>query len=222
MKKPKAKENILTVNEREAFVNAVESDEEELAVKGMLFTGMRVSEFVHMRREWINWSEGIIHIPHCTPCRCGQSCIKPRYRHFKTDPKTKDRIRLARPEMTKPPNTWQVKTKHAERPIPILPEVRDILKNYFMDYESIMELLDNRVKTWKLIRAVGQRARIGHKVFPHALRATFATMLVERGFEDPVGLTQIMGWADIKMSMVYVRQSGIGLKKKIDRIWNSG
>ena len=220
MKKPKAKENILSRDERKQFVDAIKTDEEELAVKGMLYTGMRVSEFVHMRRDWIDWNEGIIHIPHRIPCICSQNCVKPNYRYFKRNPKTKERVKLDRPEMTKPSNTWQVKTKHAERPIPILPEIKELFRIYFEDYESIMDLLDNRIKIWKLIKGVGERAGIGHKVFPHALRSTFSTVLVERGLEDPVALTQIMGWADIKMAMTYIRLSGVGLKKKIDKIWN--
>lgn len=219
-KKPKAKDNILSRDERKRFIEAVESDEEELAIKGLLYTGMRVSELIHMQSSWINWDDGIIHIPYRIPCKCSQTCINPRYRYYKRNPRTKERVKLDKPEMTKPSNTWQVKTKHAERPIPILPEVKELFRIYFEDYDSIMELLDNRIKMWKLIKVVGERAGIGHKVFPHCLRATVATVFVERGLEDPVALTQIMGWADIKMAMVYIRLSGTSLKKKIDKIWN--
>ena len=93
---------------------------------------------------------------------------------------------------------------------------------YFADYESIMDLLDNRIKMWKLIKGVGDRAGIGHRCFPHCVRATFATTLVERGMEDPVALTQIMGWADFKMGMQYISLQGISLKKKVMKIWNGG
>jgi len=220
VRKPKAKEYIISTDNRKKILDSIHTDEEELVVKGLLFTGMRVSEFIHMKRDWINWDEGIIHIPYRIPCRCGQTCIKPNYQYYKRDRVTKKRIKLDKPQMTKPPNTWQGKTKHAERPIPILPEVKELFRIYFEDYESIMELLDNRIKVWKLIKGVGERA--GIKAFPHCVRATFATVLVERGLEDPVALTQIMGWADIKMAMVYIRLSGVGLKKKIDKIWNGG
>ena len=82
-----------------------------------------------------------------------------------------------------------------------------------------MDILDNRIKVWKLVKRVGERA--GIKVFPHCIRATFATILVEKGLEDAMALTQIMGWSDIKMAMTYIRLGGVTLRDKIDHIWGN-
>jgi site-specific recombinase XerD len=111
------------------------------------------------------------------------------------------------------------KTKQAERPIPILPEVKEMFLMFFTKNESIMDSLYNRVHVWELVKKVGERAKIGHKVFPHSLRATFVTILIEKGMDDPVALTQIMGWKKLDMASEYVRLSGASLKRKLEGIW---
>ena len=131
MNKPRAKDNILSMHERDVLVKSARPGQEELIVRGLLYTGMRVSEFLHMHSDWINWGEGIIHVPRQIPCRCSASCREPRYKYYKRDQKTKKRIRLKTPVLDKPADTWQVKTSAGERPIPILPELNKVLREYF-------------------------------------------------------------------------------------------
>ncbi|MHA1852538.1 MAG: tyrosine-type recombinase/integrase [Candidatus Heimdallarchaeaceae archaeon] len=196
MKKPKSRENVLTPEERERLLKAIRYEDEELAIKGLLFTGMRVSEFIHFKRDWINLDEGIIHIPYKMKCKCYECMSKRSHKGW-----------------------FVVKTKHAERPIPILPEVEDLFMKYFEEYNSVMDMLYHRVNVWKLVKRVGLRAKIHHKVFPHSLRATFATMVVEKGLEDAIALKDLMGWKKIDMAIEYIRLSGTGLKRKIEEIW---
>lgn len=219
--KPKSRDNIPTTEERESLIGVCKTEEETLVVKGLLYSGMRISEFIHMNRSWIDWKGSIINIPARTPCKCSQDCIKPHYKYFKYDKETKKRIKLASPVLTKPKNTWQVKTKNAQRPIPIVPELRGLLESYFKTHNSVMDILDSRIHAWKVLKRVGIRAKIRHPVFPHAMRAYFVTKLVELGIEDPVTLCQIMGWAKPDMAMVYVRLSPHSLKRKVMNVWNS-
>jgi len=201
--KPKSKEYIIGVEDRKMLMDSIEYPSERLAIFGLLFTGMRVSELIHMQSDWIDWDKGIIHVPIKMPCDCYEcKSHKGKCRHCKK---------------TRPCGFWHPKTVHGARPIPLLPETRDMFKSYFMKYNSIRDTLENRIMIWRIVRTVGERA--GMKVFPHCMRSTFATILVENGLEDPVAMTQIMGWADIKMAMTYIRLSGVGLKKKIDKIW---
>lgn len=197
MKKPKSRENVLTPEEREKLLRAIKYEDEELAVKGLLFTGMRISEFIHLRRDWIDWKEGIIHIPYKMKCDCYE-CVAKKGSHK---------------------GYFVCKTKHAERPIPILPEVKELFRKYFDEYNSIMDLLYHRVNVWRLVRNIGLRAKLSHKVFPHSLRATFATIVVEKGLEDAVALKDLLGWKKLDMATTYIRLSGASVKRKIEEIW---
>jgi integrase len=197
MKKPKARENVLTPEERQKLLSVIQNEDEELAVKGLLFTGMRISEFIHMRKDWIDQDKGLINVPYKMKCSCYECLAKPgEHKGY-----------------------FMGKTKHAERPIPIVPEVKDLFKNTFTKYDSVMDVLQNRVNAWKLVKNVGLRAKLVHKVFPHSLRATFATILCEKGITNPVTLKDIMGWKKLDMATEYVKLSGVGMKKEIDEIW---
>lgn len=219
--KSKAKENIMSFQERENILNSITNREEELVVKGLLFTGLRISEFLHMNRDWIDFKEGIIHIPYRIPCKCSKSCKEGNYKYYKIDRKTNEKTKLETPELTKPINTWQCKTKQAERPIPILPEVENVFKEYFKIHKNIMDTIGNRVYVWRLLRDIGIRAKISKKAFPHMMRSTFATTLVEKGLEDPIALTQIMGWANYTQAQSYITLQGSTLKKKVMNIWGN-
>jgi integrase len=197
--KSKSRDNVLTPDEREKLIKACLDEQESLVVHGLLFTGMRVSEFVHMKRSWIDWKDGVINIPHHQPCKCGQECMEPR----------KNKAR----------GCWQVKTKSAERPIPIVPELKPLLQSYFAQHETVMETIYSRVYAWKLLQGVGKRARLRHKVFPHALRATFATILCEKGLENAVILKDLMGWRKLDMASEYIKLTGTAMKKQVDKIW---
>jgi len=215
--KPKTRDNILTPEERERMCKACENDQERLVVYGLLYTGMRGSEFLHMRKSWIDFKVGIIHVPLLQPCNICSKCKKAEYKRYKYG-KDGEKTKLETPTLNKPANNWKVKTPHAQRTIPIVPELRPILEKFFSKHNSVIEMLWYRQNIWRIIKEVGKKARIRNP-FPHAMRGTFATILVEKGLEDAVTLKEIMGWAKLDQSTSYIRLGGVGMKKRIESIW---
>jgi len=202
--KPKSRDNILTPEERERICKVCVNEQERLAVYGLLYTGMRESELLHMRKSWMDFKNGIINVPLTDTCRVCSECRKSRTRKGK---------------LVKATDTWRAKTPHAERPIPIVPELKPVLDEFFSKHNSIMELLWYRQNIWKIVKEVGRRAKIRHPIFPHCFRATFATILVEKGLENPVTLKDILGWTKIDMATIYIKLGGVGMKKRVDEIW---
>jgi integrase/recombinase XerD len=197
--KPKSRENVLTEEEIEMLKAACKTEEEKLVVYGLLYTGMRISEYIHLNKQWINTKTDppSIKIPYEMKCNCYE-CKKA---HGK-----------------KPAGMWRAKTKHAERVIPILPEVDDILYNYFLKHNSIMETIPTRIYAWKIVKEVAKRAKIKHPIFPHCIRATFATIVAKKGF-DAIYLQHVMGWKQLSMAQEYVRLSGSAILDEFKRKW---
>jgi len=216
--KPKVLDHILTPEERRKVLNSITNEQEELVIKGLLFTGMRVSEFLHMRKDWIDFKGGLIHIPYRIDCKCSDSCRKAKYKRYKKDKNTGEKVKLDVPVITKPSNTWQCKTKRAARTIPLLPQVKDVLKRHFSEYNSIMDVLFNRINIWRILKDMEKRAKIQHMLFPHMLRATFASVLAELGF-DAFMIQSILGWSSITMAQVYVMLSGKAIKDEFNKKW---
>ena len=81
-----------------------------------------------------------------------------------------------------------------------------------------MDVVDNRVNTWRLVREVSRRAKISHKVFPHSLRGSFASMLADKGF-DAFTIQAVLGWKKIDMAEQYVKMSGSAIKDRFKELW---
>lgn len=191
-KKPFSRDNILGPEEIKKLLLACKTKREKLLIFSLLYTGMRISEFLHFKRSWLSYNKDMITIPLKQECRCYEC-------------KHKGKI-------------WKPKTEYGNRTIPILNECKDIILSYFSEHEAIKETIPNRVFAWEYIKKMGRRAKIGHKVFPHAIRATFATLLAEKGF-DVLEITHVMGWKSPEMAMTYIRLSGQKLKEEFDKKW---
>ena len=61
--KPHAKEHILEDREIEKIKENIETNEEKLIFNGLIYTGMRITEFLNLRRSWINWDKKRIRVP---------------------------------------------------------------------------------------------------------------------------------------------------------------
>ena len=97
---------------------------------------------------------------------------------------------------------WHPKTKAGAREIFIVePQLRRVLRDWFMKHETIGM---TRVSIHDTVRRVAARVKILKKVYPHCLRATFATMLAEKGVE-PANIQVIMGWAKLSTADSYVK-----------------
>jgi integrase len=207
-KKPKVRENILNEQERKQFLGACASAEEILVAYGLMFTGLRVSEFIHLNKSWIDPSFRFFKVPGEMPCSC-QDCKK---ENWKTIKKTGQRI------MSKPSGVWKPKTENAIRIVPILPEVKDIFQEYFKKYNSVRDLIPNRIECWTIVKIIAAKSGIDHDVFPHVLRAVFAVSLADRGFTMDK-IMQALGWSDLKTVGVYIRSSPERLLKEFEDKW---
>jgi len=211
--KPLSVDNVLSNNEIKLLKSACETYEERLLIFGLLYTGMRISEFIHFNKSWINRRIGSIIIPTEQKCPCYE-CKKEiwRKRKDKNTGETIERI------LKKPSGIWMPKTKHGHRRIEILPEIKDIFEEYFKDHYSISEVIKHRIMGWSILKEVSKRADIPHKVFPHAIRATFASILAEKGF-DVWTIQSTLGWASLEPAMSYIRLFGSKIKEEFKKKW---
>ncbi len=217
--KEKTKENLLTDVEADQMKEACRVFKDELLVTILLYTGMRVSEFIHMKRSWIDGKMGLIRIPKEQPCAC-KGCQTILYKR-KMDEETKKRVFAivdGKKVITKPAGVWRPKTFEAVRAIPIVPEAEEIMDKFFSKHKQIMDIIPSRVHAYYRIRRIARRAGIPHPVFPHAARGTFATLLARMGF-NAFEITSTMGWKDIKTAQDYIKLSGAAVKQAFKKKW---
>ena len=201
--KSKTIENRLSPQEVDRFKKAAKDLCEVFLVYVLLYTGMRVSEVVHMKLSWVNFDRGIITIPESQPCRC-QECKAALYNR--------------KGKMTKPADTWKPKTSSSARVIPVVPEVEDVLKSFFSKHKVVMDVVPSRGSAYHTLKVVARRAGIKHPVFPHALRGTFATMLAVKKF-GVFELKDALGWKTIAPAEFYVRLAGEEMKQVFKEKW---
>jgi len=178
-----SKENALTDSEIEGLLNACTTPEDKFVVISLIYSGMRVSEFTHMKKEWIDWQEETINVP----------------------PQSE---------------SWKPKTKTAIRSIPIIHEIRlkEALRGYFAMHDSVKW---TRVGVWSKIKRLARKAGIPHKVHPHALRATAATLFAHAGLSAPT-VQYILGWSQLKTAEHYVQSSKKRAMEEVKKVYANG
>ena len=63
---------------------------------------------------------------------------------------------------------------------------------------------------------MAERARIPHRFYAHAGRATAATPFADLGLGEQ-DLCDVMGWSDLRTARPYIRRSGRNLEDAIAR-----
>jgi integrase len=169
------------------------SIEENLVLSLMVFTGLMVSEFIHMRRSWLDVREGIIRVPVSQPCSC-RACAGRG-------------------------GVWRPKTGSGNRAVPIVPEVEACIIDYFAANDDIITLVPYRELAWRIVRTIGQRCHL--KSFPHALRATFATLAAGSVPEELV-IAHVMGWKNLDMARHYIKMAGTKVRESFAKGWKRG
>lgn len=168
--------------------------EDRMLIYGLLYTGMRIGELLHMTRNWVRWDLNKIFVPFERPCSC-RNCRKARYR---TDKKTGER------KLVKPANTWRAKTESAVRAIPIAPELQPVLSVFFRKYESLLDVFQYRELAWYRLKQLTKRAGVNWRIFPHLLRGCVASKLAGQDV-SVYRLKELMGWKKIDMAAEYVK-----------------
>lgn len=201
--KPRCRDHILNPLERNELKQAVKTFKEQLVIWTLLYTGMRVSEFIHMRKDWIN--DECIDIPTSMKCDCDY--CKNSYLNKKHT------------MVRKPSGMWMPKTQNGSRTIFVNNELKPIIEQFFNNYDRIIDYVKTRKEAWEIIKKVSKRTSIKKDIFPHSLRSTFATALSE-STQNPMEVKDTMGWADLDVANSYIKTSRekakqIGKKIKI-------
>ena len=202
-RKPKTRENVLEEEEIEKLLAAVKTKLEEFIVKVLLYTGLRVSELIHLRRDWVDFKHEKISVPERQPCGC-ETCERV--------------LRNKKGKITKPSGFWQPKTPEGAGTIPMVPEVKPILKWFLNQHEEVMNVFPYRQYINNTLKKVVKRVKLGHPVFPHALRGTFATILADKDF-DVFEIKDALRWKTIQPAIFYVKLSGERLKRVFGEKW---
>jgi len=112
---------------------------------------------------------------------------------------------------------WKPKTKAGARTIPLPAILRPVLGDYLRTHPEGLRMTrqtaNNRVK------AMQEKAGLPH-IFPHALRASYATLLATKGM-NAAELCVVMGWSRISIGEHYIQlsQAKAGVKQKIKEIF---
>uniref|UniRef100_A0A6M3XXZ3 Putative site-specific tyrosine recombinase n=1 Tax=viral metagenome TaxID=1070528 RepID=A0A6M3XXZ3_9ZZZZ len=180
-KRGESAEFALSQEQVQKVLSACANLEERVTIGLQLFLGLRASEACHFGAEWIT-DDGNFRIPTSQPCNCAE-CARTRN------------------------GMWKPKTKAGARTLPIPERMRkDIaellrVKPYGLDISRVGFYY--RTKT--ILSRAGIKLKGGYsEAFPHALRATCATMLATGGM-NAVGLSYFMGWASISIGDRYIR-----------------
>ncbi|MEM3484798.1 MAG: tyrosine-type recombinase/integrase [Candidatus Methanomethyliaceae archaeon] len=201
----KTKRNLLTEDEVAQLISSCKDEKESFVINVLLYTGMRISEFIHMNRSWIR--NNFIKIPEYERCDKHYECRRQRVV-----------VDWSRGQKVRVQNMWRVKVPEAVRSIPILPEVEPHLRSFFSKYKSVNEVVKNRIEAWKIVKDVARRAGINKRIFPHVLRGTFASLLAGKDFES-MSIQAILGWKSIKTADEYVRLSPQRIMKMVKEKW---
>lgn len=210
--KPRSKEHVLSRQQVTQLKEACTTPEEKLIVYTLIYTGMRVSEFLHLNKEWINWQTEQIMIPLSIPCPCSE-CKK----IHKTKRYKNKFGNVVEPKISKLAGLWRCKTPDSKRNIGIVPELLPLFEDYFKTHHSIMEQFNSRITIWRILKRVYKRTSIKLNVFPHSMRSTFASLASE-SIDNSVDLKNLLGWKDIGIAQYYVKMSSERVKKITDSI----
>ncbi len=178
----------LTVEEVTGLLESVEKDEKGLWIRNrallelLYATGMRVSEAVSLIRHQILADEAVVRV---------------------------------------------IGKGSKERIIPVGQTALDWLHTYYLEVRPGLtrRKLSNdsvflnrrgtglsRMAVWNIIRAAARSAGIEKRVYPHILRHSFATHLLERG-ADLRSIQELLGHADISTTQIYTRVDTTYLKR---------
>ncbi len=177
MTKRGASENYtLTPEQQIALWQAAVDPEEKLLVGLLMMAGLRISEATHMKASWIQ--EGKICIPAAMKCGCLECA-------------------------TEREGEWKPKTEAGVRQIPIAKPLQPVLEQFFSKKPKGLQV--TRQAAWTRLKRLGQRAGIKY-VFPHALRATYATTLANFN-SNATTICYLLGQSEIKVGEHYINMA---------------
>ncbi|MEE9236529.1 MAG: tyrosine-type recombinase/integrase [Thermoplasmata archaeon] len=116
-----------------------------------------------------------------------------------------------------PKTGFTCKTRAASRAIPLRDmseETWEVLTDWFEEHDRAGFCHGTM---WLRVKNAGRRAHLGKHLFPHALRALFATRWAYR-LGNPFLLMDLMGWSTPGIAIAYVRSVGKAVEEAV-RDW---
>jgi len=209
--KPRTRDHLLSEDDIKKVIKVIKNFYEKFVFYGILYTGLRKSEFIHMRKTWIDFKRNLIRVPDKQKCDCGQCKLNRK----KLADEDYDSLNTHKKLIYD--GYWVPKTEMSARTIPILDEARGVLYPFFKKHKAVIEVYPWTQYTNNVLNRLQRRSKI--KIFPHCLRGSLATMLAIRDF-DAYRITEIMGWADINVAIFYIKLSGAVLTKEVNEKWS--
>jgi len=181
VKRGDSAEYALSNEDAQKLLSACTTLEEKFVIGGQIFLGLRAAELAHLNSQWVT-SEGNIKVPTFMTCHCVY-CERRG-------------------------GEWRPKTKAGARVLPIPRQLQAVFSKFLelspdgLGYSRIgVYFKTKRV----LVRAKIRRTGLAKNVpFPHALRATCASILA-RGGMDAMALCAFMGWENIAIGANYIK-----------------
>jgi site-specific recombinase XerD len=172
-KRNKRMPEILTPNEIKEMINKTSNIKHKLVLKVLYGCGLRVGELVNLKKEDINFNEGLLH------------------------------IRLAKGK----------KDRFVKIPSSLIEELKaySTLLNEEVLFPSNRGGKLTKKTIGKIVENSAKKAGITKEVYPHLLRHSFATHLLESGVDLRI-IQKLLGHSDIKTTQIYTQISQASIK----------
>jgi len=199
--------------------NACRSIEGQLAVILSGRLGLRVGEIVHFREDWVNWESNRIAIPAHVECHKGKDggicglCTQ----YVAMVVEYHDDVSC--PDVA--PDWWRPKSENSVRTVPFgwVPRAQLVLSRFFGDQHGYDQYPKSAMTLYRHIKTAAELADglDPETIYPHALRATAASHLSNRGLAAK-DLKDMMGWQLISTAERYISSTPESTQDALRRI----